>query len=49
MIIDLKFKEEKIMYLYKINEQIITLTKEQFKELIKAKNINESDLLFVEL
>lgn len=37
------------MYLYKINEQIITLTKEQFKELIKAKNISESDLLFVEL
>lgn len=37
------------MYLYKINEQIITLTKEQFKELIKAKNISKSDFLFVEL
>lgn len=37
------------MYLYKINEQIVTLTEEQFKELIEVKSISKSDLLLVEL
>lgn len=37
------------MYLYKINEQVITLTKEQFNDLIKTKNINKNDVFFIEL
>ena len=37
------------MYLYKVNEQIVTLTEEQFNDLIKTKNVNKNDVLFVEL
>lgn len=37
------------MYLYKINEQVVTLTKEQLNDLIKTKNINKNDVLFIEL
>ena len=37
------------MYLYKVNEQIVTLTEEQFNDLIKTKNINKKDVIFIEL
>ena len=37
------------MYLYKVNEQIVTLTEEQFNDLIKTKNINKNDVIFIEL
>ena len=37
------------MYLYKVNEQIVTLTEEQFNDLIKTKNVNKNDILFIEL
>lgn len=37
------------MYLYKVNEQIVTLTEEQFNDLIKTKNVDKNDVLFIEL
>lgn len=37
------------MYLYRINEQIVTLTEKQFNDLIKIKNVNKNDVLFIEL
>lgn len=37
------------MYLYKINEQVVTLTEKQLDDLIKTKNINKNDVLFIEL
>lgn len=37
------------MYLYKVNEQIVTLTEKQFNDLIKTKNVNKNDVLFIEL
>lgn len=37
------------MYLYKINEQVVTLTEKQLDDLIKTKNVNKNDVLFIEL
>lgn len=37
------------MYLYKINEQVVTLTEKQLDDLIKTKNINKNDVLFIKL
>lgn len=37
------------MYLYKTNEQVVTLTEEQFNNLIKTKNVDKNDVLFIEL
>lgn len=37
------------MYLYRINEQIVTLTEKQLNDLVKTKNINKNDVLFIEL
>ena len=37
------------MYLYRINKQVVTLTEKQLNDLIKTKNINKNDILFIEL
>ena len=33
------------MYLYRINEQIVTLTEKQLNDLVKTKNINKNDVV----